>query len=129
MSYRRILWRERSGFEIIVDHVVLGAVIAAIYGAMHPVKHHVIGEIKYAIPANRRIAPGIIGPEVTHEGTIFTAKRTAKRMVPGIERLGKDRILDSDIHRSQLLFLSTCAVVVHMTVHGHIFVRTPGSRY
>src|SRR5688500_11929415 len=110
MSYRRILWRKRAGFEIIIDHVVLGAVIATIHGAMYPVKHHVIGEIKYAVPPDRRIAAGIIGPEVTHEGTIFTAKRTAKRMVPGIERLGEDRILDSDIHRSQLLLLGAGAV-------------------
>src|SRR6185437_5262402 len=97
MPHVLILRRDRARFEIIVDDIEQAGIIATVHRPVMPVEYDVIDEIENAIPADRGVAARIVGPEIADEHAILAAHRRTEGMVPGIQRLGRDTILDSDI--------------------------------
>ena len=95
---------------------------------MYPVVNDVVHEVEHTTPSDRRVTACIIRPEVTHEGRILSTDCTAKGMVPSIECLGRDGILDGYIHRWHLAFWLTVVQIEHMAVERDILIQTKLAR-
>ena len=101
--------------------------ITAVDSAMTVIEEDVIHEREISIHTYARIATGVACPKVVVKSTIQAANRAAKRVVVDVEGFGKNRVLDGDVDRGQLKFLSAFGGLIHMPIHRHVFVEPPGS--
>ena len=95
---------------------------------MYPVIYYIINIVEYAAPANTWVATGVVCPEVTHEGGVLTADGRTKGVVPRVEGLRTDGVLDSHID-SWLLAVGLAVLhIEHVTVEGDVLVESPLTR-
>ena len=131
VRYGRTLRRSRTGLVVVVDHVEHTRVVATIDRAQVPVEEDVVHEVEDTVPTHRRVAAYVRRPEVAHERGVLATERRAKRVVVGVERLGRDGVLDRYIDRRQLLrtsLVEALARIVHVAVERDVLVQTPGAR-
>ena len=95
---------------------------------MYPVVNDVVHEVEYTTPSDRWVTACIIRPEVAHEGRILSTDCTTKGMVPSIESLGRDGILDGYIHRRHLALWLTIVQIEHVAVERDILIQTKLAR-
>src|SRR4051794_29984260 len=96
---------------------------------MYPVEDSIVYKVENTIPANRGISTGIICPQVPYKHTVLTTQGATKSVVPGVETLREDRVLNGNIYGAEFLLGFTCAVIIHMPVHRHIFIQSPACRH
>src|SRR5690554_2662934 len=118
----------RSWLVVIVNDVVLGGIIPSIHGTVPPIKEHVVHKIKNSVPTNGRIPSGVVGVKVAHKRAIFSSQGGTKGVVPGIQGLRKNGVLDGNILGTQFKVGLTSTVVPHMSVKRHVFVKAPAGR-
>ena len=116
---------DRNGFKIVVDDVIETAVVTAIHGAMPPVEDDIIGQGEIIHHSHAWISSGVTGPEIMAKGGVVAANSAAEGMMVSIQRFTKDRVLNGDVHGREFQLFAAARRLVHVAVHGHVFVQAP----
>ena len=128
MAYGTFLRSQRTGLVVVVDEVRHRGVLTTISRAVYPVVDHVVDEVEDTTPADAWVTTRIVGPQVAHEGRVLTADGRAEGVVPRVECLGRDSVLDSNVH-GRLLALGLAIVQVeHVAIERDVLVESPLAR-
>ena len=125
VTYGRVFVGKWSGLIVVVDEVEHGFVFAAIGSTVYPVVDDVVDEVEYAGPSYAWVSPCVVGPEVAHECGVLATDGGAEGMVPCVECLGRDGVLDGDVDGRFLLFWLAVVHIEHVAIEGDVLVESP----
>ena len=95
---------------------------------MYPVIYYIINIVEHTAPANTWVTTGIVCPEVTHERSVLAADGRTESVIPRVEGLRTDGVLDSHID-SWLLAVGLAVLhIEHVAVEGDVLVESPLTR-
>ena len=128
MPHIPVLGRERPGLVVVVDEVGHGGVLPSVGGAVHPVIDDVVDEVEHAAPPYAWVSSCVVGPEVSHECGVLPSDGRAEGVVPCVECLCGDGVLNGDVDGGLLPLVLAVAEVEHVPVEGDVLVEPPLAR-
>ena len=128
MTDRAVFVRQGTRLVVVVDEVRHRRELAAVSCAVYPVVDDVVDEVEDAAPSDAGIAACVVSPQIAHKRGVLAADGRAEGVVPGVEGLGADGILDGDVD-GRLLAVGLAVVhVEHVAIERDVLVQTPLAR-
>ena len=128
MAYRTIFVCQWSWLVVVVDEVRHRGELATVSRTVYPVIDDVVDEVEDATPANAWVTTRVVSPQITHKGGVLATNGRAKGVVPCVEGLCRDGVLNRYIDSWFLAVRLAVLHVEHVAIERDILVQSPFAR-